>query len=304
MAITPFLGEIAEAASKPFLKTTDSPKEDVSTEGTEVAEDSIVISGYGEIGESCLRVLYEEYERVEERTAQAGKDRRKLPQLVAFDSDPSLATTILVPSQDAVVLYGDGSNPAVVLSSGIKKPTAIFITYEDAARVFTATVRLRSSFPTTPIYTRAQTRSEAQSLKDIGATEVVIEADELPRSASAFLWSTTPAQLKPMNDPEGQELFKQAASTASGVPVEITNRLFELFESMDQDMSGLVSVDELANMISKTDAGVHSDDEIERMSSWIRENVPQPMDVVGFCRLYAKATPPIKQALTDACLQK
>ena len=309
MAITPFLGEIAEAASKPFLKTATSSKEDVQTEGTEVAEDAIVICGYGEIGESCLRVLYEEYERVKkESTAQAGKGRRKLPQLVAFDADPSLAGSILMPSEDAVVLYGDASNPAVVLSSGIKEPTAIFISYEDMARVLSATVRLRSSFPDTPIYTRAQTRSEAQSLKDIGATEVVVETDELPRSASAFLWSTkfgptTPSLLQPTDDPDGQRRLKQAASAASGVPLEITNRLFELFESMDQDMSGRVSMDELANLISKTNAGVHSDDEVEEMLSWIRESIVQPLDVVGFCRFYAKASPLIKQALTDACLQ-
>jgi len=309
MAITPFLGEIADTVSKQFLTPIATSEEDVLTEGTDVAEDAIVICGYGEIGESCLRVLKEEYERVGEQAGHASKVRRRLPQLVAFDSDPSLAAAILKPSQDAVVLYGDGSNPAVVQSSGIKEPTAIFISYEDAARVFSATARLRSSFPDTPIYTRAQTRSEAQSLKDIGATEVVIEADELPRSASAFFWTTkfgptAPARLQLLDDPEAQERLKQAASAASVVPLEITNRLFELFESMDQDMSGRVSVDELANLISKTDAGVHSDDEVERMLSWIRENVPQPLDVVGFCRLYAIATPLIKQALTDACLQK
>lgn len=202
-------------------------------------------------------------------------------------------------------MFGDGANPAVFLSSGITEPSGIFVTYEDAERVSSATARLRSAFPITPIFARAQTRSEAQYLQSIGATEVVIEADELPRSASAFAWSTklwptSSINLRSVDDPFGQKRLKRVASFAAGLPLEITNRLFELFISMDQDMSGQISQDELANLVSKTNAGLHSDDELQEMVASIRTNVTGPLDILGFCRFYGKASPLIKEALTNA----
>lgn len=50
-----------------------------------------------------------------------------------------------------------------------------------------AVARLRFSFPEAPIFARAQSRYEAQELKEAGATEVVVEFDELSRSAQALL---------------------------------------------------------------------------------------------------------------------
>jgi len=50
-----------------------------------------------------------------------------------------------------------------------------------------AVARLRFSFPDAPIFTRAQSRHEAQELLEVGATEAVVEFDELPRSAQALL---------------------------------------------------------------------------------------------------------------------
>lgn len=50
-----------------------------------------------------------------------------------------------------------------------------------------AVARLRFSFPEAPIFARAQSRYEAQELKEAGATEIVVEFDELSRSAQALL---------------------------------------------------------------------------------------------------------------------
>lgn len=54
-------------------------------------------------------------------------------------------------------------------------------------QVISAVSRLRFSFPKAPIFARAQSRHEAQELKEAGATETVVEFDELPRSAKALL---------------------------------------------------------------------------------------------------------------------
>ena len=52
-------------------------------------------------------------------------------------------------------------------------------------RCVAATARLRGAFREAPIFTRAQTRAEAQALQAAGATEVVVEFDELPRYCTA-----------------------------------------------------------------------------------------------------------------------
>ena len=54
-------------------------------------------------------------------------------------------------------------------------------------QVMSAVARLRFSFPKAPIFARAQSRHEAQELKKAGATETVVEFDELSRSAKALL---------------------------------------------------------------------------------------------------------------------
>ena len=66
----------------------------------------------------------------------------------------------------------------------ITPPTLSHYSHE---QVMSAVARLRSAFPSTPIFTRAQSRYEAQELKEAGATEIVVEFDELPRSAQALL---------------------------------------------------------------------------------------------------------------------
>lgn len=54
-------------------------------------------------------------------------------------------------------------------------------------QVMAAVARLRYSFRDAPIFTRAQSRGDAQELMEAGATEVVVEFDELPRSAKALM---------------------------------------------------------------------------------------------------------------------
>ncbi|KAL7526253.1 hypothetical protein ACHAWF_001697 [Thalassiosira exigua] len=74
-----------------------------------------------------------------------------------------------------------------VVRSKYHNPRAIFVSYESHERAMAATSRIRTSFGETPIYTRAQSRLEAEELKSAGDTEVVVEMDELPRSSPYFL---------------------------------------------------------------------------------------------------------------------
>ena len=187
MAVTPLLGKAAAAASESFARSAalslDAELKEVIEE-SEVAGDAIVVCGYGIIGKEVVKRLREEQEQ------DITSDTFSLPQIVAFDTRPSLVDTILMPSSNAAVMFGDGENPEVLKSHGVLSPKAIFISYEDHEQVMAATTRLRSSFEDTPIFTRAQSRKEADELQCAGATDVVVEMDELARS-SPYLLSTT-----------------------------------------------------------------------------------------------------------------
>jgi Trk K+ transport system NAD-binding subunit len=204
----------------------------------------------------------------------------EIPHIVAVDTDPSLVDNLLMPTPETVVLYGDGTNPQVILACGVQHPAAIFVTYEDPARVFAATSRLRFAFKEAPIYVRAQTRAEAQKLRAAGATEVIVESDELSRSAVDLVLS----------------------SKAKFVSSNQKEALAELFECMDQDLDGTVSVDEISAMLRKSNSGITSDEEIEMLELWARNTVPALLDYDGFCRIFASAPEVVQVALGDACV--
>mmetsp|Transcript_18779 Transcript_18779/g.40666 ORF Transcript_18779/g.40666 Transcript_18779/m.40666 type:complete len:247 (-) Transcript_18779:83-823(-) len=224
-----------------------------------------------------------------------------LPRVVAFDNDPGLTGSILIPNESSVVLFGDGSNPEV-LKSAVARPSALFVTFEGAGRVSSTTTRLRAAFPETNIYTRAQTRSEAQALKSLGATEVVVESDELARSAPALVFSQSLWGTNATLSVDDINLVRQAAAAASGASLEVVDNVLELYECIDTGVSGPVDADGLVAFIRKSNSGIASDDEILDMESWVRDVVTTPLNPVGFCRVYVRAPALIRRALNDACL--
>ena len=146
-----------------------------------MARDAVVICGYGKVEREIVSNL---------AGARDGDDAAatyNLPRVMAFDTKMWLINSIPMPGSAAAVLYGDGENPEVLRSNGVEEPRAIFVSYERHDRVLAATSRLRTSFARAPIYARAQSGREAQELKSAGATEVVVELDELPRSSPYLL---------------------------------------------------------------------------------------------------------------------
>jgi len=355
MAVTPLLGEFADSASKSYVEydkerrrknttkidgettTAINNNQETPTTTTELADDCIVVCGYGAIGQEVVKVLGDEYDAIRRVTSPEECDDDGLyctidskPRIIAFDNNPKFsnpAENILIPTDSSIVLFGDGSNPEVLLSSGVKDPEAIFISYDDSdGLVSSTTARLRASFPDSKIYARAQTRSDAQALVLLGASEVVIESDELPRSAAALVWgkrflslggtggggltslgAQAQAQARSRSSTTiNSDLYRihirQAAATASGVSLKLIDDLLETYHCVDVNESGLVDADELVGFIRKSNSGVASDDEIETMEKWIRDIVKTPIDPVGFCRVYVRAPALIKRALNDACL--
>ena len=228
------------------------------------------------------------------------------PRLVAFDNDPSLITkmnmddsTQLIPGSR--ILFGDAANPQVLRASGVTEPSVIFITFEDHYRVLSATSRLRGSFHETPIFARAQTKSEGQSLMAAGATEVMIEADEIPRYAIP-LWrqSQNPSLVSSSSSSSlcTSQNLRLAIATAGGCTIEDIDQLVTFFLSIDRDQSGFVSADEIVTFLQNSKLSLISDDERIVVESWVSSNVKAPIPFIDFCRLYFQAPEVIQRVLT------
>lgn len=303
MGVTPLLGQLAATLSEPLINISDT---EVNTNGVNgmdtnsapyvVSSDAIVVCGYGEIGQSLVQVLNSEVV-INGLSKQPHAHDGDIVKIVAFDTDPVLADDILQPSSSSIAMFGDGANAEVIRSSGIRNPSAIFVTYEDHSRALSATVRLRASFGSTPIYTRAASRAEVLSLTSAGATEVVVEADELARAAPALvrgIWSGTLDR----DYVQSEARVREAAAAAAGVSLSEVDQLLELFSGMDRDMSGYVTVKELERVLERSTNWIATDDEIEQFDHWIETTLRDldPIDEIEFCRLYGRAPDYIRKA--------
>lgn len=286
MGITPLLGDLAAKLSEPYEKNEEETQQPfVTPEPTEVAEDSIVVCGHGEAGRATKRVLGERY--AHEWSPESGK-----PNVVAFSRNPCLSDSTLTADNNTIVLYGDGGNPEVIRSSGITNPKAIFIAYREHSKVISATSRLRSTFVDTPIYSRASNRREVKYLQLVGATEAVVECDELARSATLLMEGKWKGPLQDTNYDSDEET-RAAASVAAAIPYQVVDDLFELYDSLDSDASGLLDRAEVMEMFRKTKGGfIASDSEIKQMDQWLATTTSanmDPIDKIEFCRLYQRA---------------
>eukprot|EP00980_Cylindrotheca_fusiformis_P007541 scaffold1561_cov129-Cylindrotheca_fusiformis.AAC.33 len=298
MGITPILGDLAQTLSEPFVGVDDS---DIGTEEgtaafqTVVADDSVVVCGHAETGRALLRQLEIFRSSREHESINGGG----IPDIVAFSRNPSLVDTVLYPAPRTVVLYGDAKNPEVIRSSGITNPRAIFVTYQETSRALAATARLRQAFPGAPIYARAAKRRDGRNLQLAGATEAIVECDELARSVPQLMRG---AWEGPLEDGEYDlnEDFRAAAAAAANIPLAVVDELFELYDSLDLCASGLIGRDEIIEMFRKTKKGfIASDSEISQMEQWLAMTNAahmDPMDKIEFCRLYSRAPEFVKKS--------
>jgi Trk K+ transport system NAD-binding subunit len=307
MSTTPILGDLAMGLTNSMEEGIDGlamlaekaglPVASTSSE-TQLADDAIVVCGYGEIGQSVLRVLGADYVF---RSDIKHNDASMLPKVVAFDNDPSLINEEIMSAKaqnGVVALFGDGSNPAVIRSSGVTMPIAIYVAYEDHYKSLSATARLRASFATTPIFGRAQSSSQARSLKAAGATEVVTECDELSQTAVSLL-RRSGCMATSSTKEDGLRL---AMAEAAGISPQEVDDLMELFTCIDRDGNGLIEAGQIVESLRRSNSGIVSDDEFASMEAWTLNAVQAPIPAIEFCRLYLQAPETIQRSLTDSCM--
>eukprot|EP00984_Skeletonema_dohrnii_P001652 scaffold536_cov124-Skeletonema_dohrnii-CCMP3373.AAC.5 len=121
MAVTPLLGIAASSVSKNFSFDDLSHTFDDDSSESFVAEDAIVVCGYGEVGKAVFEKLGD----------LKDEDTGHPPSLVAFDMSPMLMNSILMPTPSSAVMFGDSANPEVILAHGVEKPRALFVSYDE-----------------------------------------------------------------------------------------------------------------------------------------------------------------------------
>lgn len=168
MALTPFLNELGRRAAdfvavnfEADIKAAESLNYDAS--------EPVVILGFGQMGQVLANLL--------SAPLASGVDGESMGwPYVAFDLNPTVVKSAR--KLGFPVLYGDGSRPAVLQSAGISCPKAVLVMYPEKNKTIEAVESIRRTFPSVPIYARAQDLKHLLDLKKSGATDAILENAE------------------------------------------------------------------------------------------------------------------------------
>lgn len=167
MALTPYLSNLGDIIANEIEKyeaknnikkvnelfasaSTESSSSSATSESSGHSEvsirEAVVICGFDTLGSSIAAYLSDPTVR-----ASVG-DQSTAVDYVGFDLDPELVISGFRKGQR--VLYGDASQPAVLLTAGVQVPRAFVVTYSEQEIRLKTVEKLREAFPDTPIITR------------------------------------------------------------------------------------------------------------------------------------------------------
>ncbi|GAB3462061.1 monovalent cation:proton antiporter family protein [Massilia terrae] len=126
---------------------------------TMAAQKHVVIAGFGRSGQSLGTLLSDE----------------KLP-WYALDLDPERVQE--AQSAGSSVSYGDAGRREALIAAGIKRASALVITFADTRAALKVLALVHELAPTLPVIVRSHDDTDLDILKRAGATEVVPEALE------------------------------------------------------------------------------------------------------------------------------
>ncbi|KAH9612722.1 hypothetical protein KSS87_019942 [Heliosperma pusillum] len=168
MALTPLLNELGRKAADVIAGKFDPDTKVVDSMNYE-ASDPVVILGFGQMGQVLANFL--------SAPLASGIDGDAVGwPYVAFDQNPAVVKA--AKDQGFPVLYGDGSRPLVLQSAGISSPKAVLVMYPDKKKTSEAVKSIRLTYPSVPIYARAQDLKHLIELKKSGATDAILENTE------------------------------------------------------------------------------------------------------------------------------
>ncbi|MYZ51360.1 monovalent cation:proton antiporter family protein [Malikia spinosa] len=123
------------------------------------ADKHVIICGYGRCGQNLARML----------------ERERIPYM-ALDLDPDRVRQAAAAGHS--VVYGDAARVQALKAAGLKRASAVVVTYLDTASALKVLALAHEHAPTVPIMVRTVDEQDIEKLRQAGATEVVPEAIE------------------------------------------------------------------------------------------------------------------------------
>ena len=135
------------------LQMTRIASQSINTRG------HVLICGYGRSGQAMARLL----------------EHEDIPTM-ALDLDPDRVRQAQAAGQS--VAFGDAAKSQALVAAGIKRASAVVVTYLELPSVLKALAVIREVAPHVPVLVRTQTDRDLDKLRAAGATEVVPESQE------------------------------------------------------------------------------------------------------------------------------
>jgi len=130
----------------------------------------VIICGFGPIGSTVANFI----SHPSMLTSSVSKETPV--NYLGFDLDPE--EVISSYKSGYRIMYGDGSQPSVLMTAGIEAPRAFVVTYTDIETNNKAVERLHQAFPNTPIFSIAYGKNQYFNLISHGARHVIQDERE------------------------------------------------------------------------------------------------------------------------------
>ena len=124
-----------------------------------VADKHVIICGYGRCGQNLARML----------------ERERIPYM-ALDLDPDRVRQAAAAGHS--VVYGDAARAQALKAAGLKRASAVIVTYLDTQNAIKVLALTHEHAPNVPVMVRTVDDQDLEKLRQAGATEVVPEAIE------------------------------------------------------------------------------------------------------------------------------
>jgi len=229
----------------------------------ELADDAIVVCGFGVMGRSVYGML-----------RKAGANRKG--DIVAFSLDPSRVAAGAL--SGASVVFGDGARYDLYKAAGVTKPKAVLVTYGSQPRRMDALKRLRAALPQdTCIYVRADNRREYSDLLNAGATDAINESIETTLRFGALLGKCdTPDKSSELRQYMLEEDNATSSASVETIPGYTEDELSDISEETGLTISEIIKLHDIFESIDVYGGDVPI---FELRETLMRISETEPVDV-------------------------
>ena len=175
MAATPLLSILSDKFIISTAKSIDTSEKAVPVAPEQEQKNHLIILGFGRVGETVAQML----------------QKAKIP-FLALDEDPHRVKQVRQKGYE--VYYGDANNYKALSSVGVGEAKGVIITVGSVDLCNYLLAEIRRDYPHLPVSCRARDLEHAANLRELGATEIVLETLEasLQLGATALNFGGSP----------------------------------------------------------------------------------------------------------------